>query len=70
MAKNVNALVNGFKNRDFTDLNGYMVKNQKLSGSFFKRVVQLSKVQEEINVKCSNPLELQKIMNKYGGMLN
>lgn len=38
-AKNTNNLVNGFKNREFINLNEYLQSNEKLRNSYFQTVI-------------------------------
>lgn len=48
LSRNKSALVDGFANREFNDLNELLSKNERLESSFFKTVVQMSKLHLEI----------------------
>lgn len=39
LSRNKSALVDGFANRDFSDLNDLLSRNERLDSSFFKTVV-------------------------------
>ena len=55
ITKNKNAMVAGFRNREFGDLNDLLAKNESLEGSFFQTVVQMSKLHSDILKSVTSP---------------
>ena len=66
LARNKSALVSGFANREFQDLNDIMVNNERLDGSYLRTVMQMSKLHLELAKNGSNQAVVQKALNKHG----
>ena len=69
LTKNKNALVSGFKDRNFTNLNDLLSKNEHLENSFFQQVVMMSKLHLEIVRTSTSPSTIQKTLNKNSQFL-
>ena len=57
-------MVDGFRKREFGDLNDLLAKNELLEGSFFQTVVQMSKLHSDILKNVTAPSTVQKTLNK------
>ena len=62
--------MDGFANREFNDLNELLSKNERLESSFFKTVVQMSKLHLEIIRNSTAQGTVHKSFNKNIQMLN
>ena len=69
LTKNKNALVSGFKERNFSNLNELLSKNEHLENAFFQQVVQMSKLHLEIVRTSTSPSTIQKTLNKNSTFL-
>lgn len=70
LAKNKSDLVRGFANRDFSELNDLMAKNERLEQSFFRTVVQMSKLHLDIVRNSTSQGTVQKALNKNTALLS
>lgn len=70
LAKNKSALVSGFAQRDFQDLNEIMSQNEKLEASYLRDVFLMSNVHMNLFKFSTNPNAIGKVLAKQTPLLN
>ena len=69
LARNRSALVSGFAQREFQDLNELMVANERLEGSYLRNVFQMSSLHLNIFKYSTNQNTVGKVLAKHGQLL-
>ena len=69
LARNRSALVSGFAQREFQDLNELMAANERLEGSYLRNVFQMSSLHLNIFKYSTNQNTVGKVLAKHGPRL-
>jgi hypothetical protein len=70
LARNKSALVSGFAQREFQELNELMTANERLEGSYLRNVFQMSNLHLNIFKFSTNQAAVGKVLAKQGPLLN
>ena len=70
ITKNKKEMVEGFRHREFGNLNDLLAKNEKLENSFFQTVVKMSRMHLDIMRQCTIASNVQKNLNKNSQFIN